>query len=273
MTRPDRSMPKSKAKQDHDRYLVPGLKRGLELLQICTRHPAGLGLTEAAQMLGISRSSAFRLLYTLENLGFVRRGADQRKFFAGIQVMNLRANAVQTDIGAAARERMESLRAATGASVHLGVRDGREIVYTLSLSGLKRVTTNIGVGTRLPAHATSMGRLLLGDLPDAELRALYRNARLEAHTEHTVTTLNRLADLVHADAERGYVVSEGSFDTGIWSIAAPVHGHSGRVVAAISITCPAHSVDRSQFRGPMREQVCATAEEISAFLGYQKPDR
>jgi DNA-binding IclR family transcriptional regulator len=266
-------MSKPKADPKHDRYVVPGLKRGLELLLACTRQPAGLGLTDAAQTLGISRSSAFRLLHTLEKLGFVRRGADQRRFYAGLQVMNLRANAVQTDIGAAAGEPMERLRRTTGSSVHLGVRDGTEVLYIHSLSGLRRITTNIGVGTRLPAHATSMGRLLLSAMSEAELRALYRNVKLEAHTDQTVTALTRLADQIRADAARGYVVSEGMFDPAIWSIAAPVHSYSGSIVATISITCPANSFEKEQFRGPMKDQVRAVADEISAFLGYQEPDK
>lgn len=254
-----------------DRYIVPGLKRGLELLQICTRQPAGLGLTEAAQSLGISRSSTFRLLYTLEQLGFVRRGTDQRKFFAGLQVMNLRASVIQTDVSEAASEPMERLRSATGSSVHLSVLDGREVLYIRSLSGLRRVTTNIGVGTRLPAHATSMGRLLLGALSNAELRALYRNVRLAAHTAQTVTSVAKLGELLRADAERGYVMSEGYFDADIWSIAAPVHDHSGSVVAALSITLPANSIDKSQFRGPIKDQVRSVASGISAALGHQAP--
>ncbi|MGC4029292.1 MAG: IclR family transcriptional regulator [Steroidobacteraceae bacterium] len=264
-------MPKLKTESIEDRYIVPGLKRGLELLQLCTRHSGGIALTDAAQHLGISRSSTFRLLYTLEKMGFIRRAADERKFVAGLQVMNLRANVVQTDVGAAAAEPMRRLRIATGASVHLGARDGRDLLYTHSLSSLARVTTNIGAGTRLPAHATSMGRLLLSELSEADLRALYRNVRLEARTEHTVTTVGRLVEQVRADAERGYIISEGNFDPAIWSIAAPIRNHTGAIVAAISITLPAGTVEKSQFRGPLKDQVCAAAAEISAFLGHQTP--
>ena len=272
MTQQTVTMTKPNVEPIQDRYIVPGLKRGLDLLQMCARQPAGLVLSDAAQTLGISRSSTFRLLYTLEKLGFVQRGADERKFFVGLQVVNLRAKAVRTDVGETAREPMERLRAVTGMSVHLALRDSREVVYIHSLSGQGRVTTNIGVGTRLPAHATSMGRLLLSALSDRELRALYRNVRLEAYTNQTTTAMTKLVEQVRADADRGYVASEGFFDSAIWSVAAPIRNQSGSVCAAISVTCPANSVEKSQLRGPMKDRVCATAEAISAFMGYQQPD-
>lgn len=261
-------MPKQKKEPVEDRYIVPGLKRGLELLQLCTRDPGGIALSDAAHRLGISRSSTFRLLYTLENMGFIRRAEDERKFIPGLQVANLRANVIQTSVSAAAMEPMRRLRVATGASVHLGARDGRDLIYTHSLSSLSRVTTNIGPGTRLPAHATSMGRLLLSTLSDAELRALYRNTKLEVRTEHTAPTVSRLITQVRADIERGYIISEGNFDPVIWSIAAPIYGGAGTMVAAISITVPAGTVEKSSLRGSLKDMVCETASEISAFLGY-----
>jgi DNA-binding IclR family transcriptional regulator len=262
-------MVKPNSEEGQDRYIVPGLARGLELLKLCARSDTGVTIGDAAKALEISRSSAFRLLYTLEHTGFVLRGSDERRFLLGPEVMGLRGIfASHLDLADAARPLMEPLRDSAGLSVHLAVREEREIVYVVSLSGKKRVTTNIGVGTRLPAHATSMGRILLGALTDTEIRGLFRGVRLEAATSDTPTTVATLISLVRSDAARGHVVSLGTFDPQIWSIAAPVHDSNGRIVAALSCSCPAASATRAWFTETLRPMVCATARDVSRRIGF-----
>jgi DNA-binding IclR family transcriptional regulator len=262
------------AVDNHGRYMVPGLERGLRLLELVSHSAGEVNLSDAARALGISRSSAFRLVYTLENMGYLRRGSDERKFRLGPQVLRLGSGLLAgLDIVDLAQKPLEELRSKTGASAHLAVRDGTDILYVISLPGRQRITTNIHVGTRLPAYATSMGRILLSDLEPQELRELYKGARLKAFTEHTPTSVGRLAEAVKADAERGHVVSRGHFEPEIWSIAAPVFDHTGRITAAISVTYPSSVVDRGTFEGATKEQTCQAARDISALLGHRAHER
>jgi DNA-binding IclR family transcriptional regulator len=263
-------MIKAVAQERQDRYIVPGLARGLKLLKLCAGSDNGVTIGDAATALEISKSSAFRLLYTLERTGFVVRGADERRFLLGPEIMGLRGTFdSHLDLAEAARPLIEPLRDSTGLSVHLAVREEREIVYVVSLSGKNRVTTNIGVGTRLPAHATSMGRILLGALTDAKIRALFRGVRLESATSATPTTVAQLLSLVRADAARGHVFSLGAFDPQIWSIAAPVHDSNGRIVASLSCSCPAGSATRAWFTETVGPMVCSTARDLSRRIGFR----
>jgi len=262
-------MTKPVARERQDRYIVPGLARGLKLLKLCAGSNNGVTIGDAAKALEISKSSAFRLLYTLECTGFVLRGADERRFLLGHEIMGLRGTfESHLDLAEAARPLMEPLRDSTGLSVHLGVREEREVVYVVSLSGRNRVTTNIGVGTRRPVHATSMGRVLLGALTDAEIRALFRGVRFESAASDTPTTVAQLLRLVRADAARGYVLNFGAFDPQIWFVSAPVHDSNGRIVAALGCSCPAASATRAWFLETIRPMVCATARDVSRRIGF-----
>lgn len=266
--------PKTSASEElpanHERYNVPGLERGLKLLELLAEPGCELSLSQAARELGISRSSAFRLFYTLEHLRYLRRGNAEHKFRLGHQVLRLGFGLLAgLDIVDIAQKPLETLREITGGSAHLGVRDRTEVLYIISLPARQRVTTNIHLGTRLPAYATSMGRILLGDLQAPEIRDLYKGVRLKAFTDQTPTSITQLCEKVATDRERGYVLSRGHFESDIWTIAAPVFDHSGRIIAAASVTYPANTVNRATFEGLTKDQVCGTAREISLLLGHQ----
>jgi DNA-binding IclR family transcriptional regulator len=148
------------------------------------------------------------------------------------------------------------------------VRDGRSIVYVAKVTPPTPLTSSVRVGTRLPAHATALGRVLLGDLSLPELRALYPEEHLEAHTPKTPGTVLDLFNLVEADRERGHVFSEGFYESSICTIAAPVRDHSGRVVAALGTTVPAPHVEAGRAES-LIAGVCDAAAELSELLNYR----
>jgi len=224
-----------------DRYLVPGLARGLEVLQAFTPARPRLTLAELATLLGTTRSALFRITYTLTALGYLAQAADRQHFTVGPAVLRLGHGLVPgRRLVEAALPLLEALRQATGWSAHLGVLEGRELVYLLRLatrpkSGRAGI---VQVGSRLPAHATAMGRVLLAGLPPEALAALYRDTPLPRLGRGAPATLAALQARARRDAKRGHVVHLGDFEDGMASIAAPLRDAAGAPVAAIAITAP-----------------------------------
>ncbi|MDB5966684.1 MAG: IclR family transcriptional regulator [Polaromonas sp.] len=230
-----------------DRYTVPALQRGLELLGQFSRHTPELTGADLARQLDLPRASVFRILHTLEKSGFVERVGDSSSYKLSIGVLRLGfeylASMELTEHG---RPVIEALRDTSGYSAHLVVRDMREVVFVAKATGRSAMFHSIQVGARLPAHATVLGRQLLSDLDMAALSQLYPDTPLPAHTPKTPTTLAQLKALIDVDRANGYGISQGGYETGISTIASPVFNDRHEVVAAVSITVPAQHLDASQ---------------------------
>ncbi|WP_265919707.1 IclR family transcriptional regulator [Cupriavidus nantongensis] len=252
-----------------DKYIVPGLERGLRLLGEFSSRERTLSAAELARRLKVPRSTVFRLLATLEMMGFVERTDGGREFRLGMAVLRLGfdylASLELTELG---RPLLDRLRDEIHYPCNLVVRDGRSIVYVAKSVASRPFASTVNVGTRLPAHATVLGRVLLEDLSLAELRALYPEERLEVYSESTPRTVEELYEMVQRDRQRGYVLHEGFFEASISTIAAPVRDRSGKVTAALGATIPAARIDPDQLDN-MVEQVRRAAAELSRLLDYR----
>jgi DNA-binding IclR family transcriptional regulator len=253
-------------------YLVPGLERGLRILtEFSAREPV-LGAPELSRRIGIPRTTTFRLLQTLEALGFLERVNGDRQFRLGVAVLRLGFEYLSslelTDFGQPVLER---LRDSTGLSTHLLIRDGRDIVFVAKAQTRDPMfsSVKVHVGTRLPAHATVHGQVLMGDLSLSELRTLYPEKQLERFTERTPATVADLYARVRESAELGYALSEASFETGISVVSAPVRDQSGKIVAAITATVPRSDIGGEAERAPLVAAVCGAAIDLSMRLNYR----
>lgn len=250
------------------RYNVPGLERGLRMLQLFDRTHQLLTAAEMARTLAIPRSTAFRLAQTLEHLGFLEREADRYRI--GPAVLRLGFEYIASlEVADLARPVIDRLRDATALSAQLVIRDGREVVVVLKSSPSTTFASNVTVGTRLPAHATILGRVLLGDADDRALRALYPEPSLPPTSRHSPRTLAELKRLIGADRERGYAVSESFFEQGISAVAAPVRDQRGSIVAAVSITAQRVSLEPKSLRERLVAQVLGAATMLSHQLNYR----
>ena len=254
--------------ESQDKYSVPGLERGLRLLCEFSRQDKTLGAPELARRLDVPRSTVFRLLATLERMGFVERTDGGRDYRLGMSVLRLGfeylASLELTEIG---RPMLDRLRDEIGYSCNLVVRDGRSIVYVAKSVTQTAFASHVNVGTRLPAHATVLGRVLLEDLSLPQLRELYPEEHLEVFSSNTPKTVVELFDMVQADKERGFVLQEGFFETSISTVAAPVRDHSGLVVAAMGATIPSPHIDAGQLDSIVA-RVRDTAAELSRLLDH-----
>ena len=251
-----------------DRYTVPALLRGLQLLTHFSRDQRELTGAELARRLDAPRASVFRLLHTLEQLGYVERVGDAATYRLGIAVLRLGfeylASMELTEHG---RPVLDALRDATGYAAHLVVRDGAEVVFIAKAPGHQASFHSIQVGARLPAHATVLGRATLGGLDTAALTGIFGTAPLKAYTAQTPATLKKLKAMIDADRTRGFGVSEGGYETGISTIAAPVLNERGLVGAAVSITIPAQQIEAARLSG-LAKHVCAAAAQLSQRIRH-----
>ncbi len=259
-----------------DRYMVPGLVRGLEVLQAFTPQRPYLTLRDLAEATGVTRSAVFRIAYTLSELGFLVQDTAKRQYALGPAVLRLGYGYLAPrGLVEAALGPLEALRDAVGWSAHLGILDGTDVVYLLRAPTRRGLASIVHVGSRLPAHSTSMGRVLLSQLSEAQIVGLYRGVRLGVARGHGPATVADLVAQARRDAEIGYVVHLGEFQHGVASVAVPLRDASGRVVAAINIagawTGPAgERPDESVIRG-----VLDAALTISRALGFveEEPER
>lgn len=251
-----------------DRYHVPALARGLQLLSQFSREQPELSGAELARQLNLPRASVFRMLCTLEQAGFLERCVDGVHYKLGLGVLRLGfellASMELTELG---RPVIEELRERSGYSAHLVVRDGREVVFIAKVAGRSSLFQSVQVGARLPAHATVLGRVLLSDLSAGELAALYRHASLAAYTAKTPTTLSALSELIAQDRQRGHGISMGGYESGISTVAAPVFSGPGKVAAAISVTVPAQSIEEPELT-ELVAMVCDAARQLSDRLQH-----
>ncbi|WP_422056282.1 IclR family transcriptional regulator [Sphingomonas sp.] len=253
-----------------ERYIVPGLQRGLQILQTFTRERQEQSVAEMAKRVDISRSTAFRIVYTLEATGFLRRIADTHRYQLGSRVLELGYSFLAgKDLVEVAGPVLKRLRDETQASTHLAVREGRDVVYVVRFQGNTSLISAMTVGSRLPAHASAPGRVLLTGLPLSEVVALYEDYDFETYTEQTPSSMGALVHLVEDDRRSGSVMSWGFFDADVASIAAPVYNSTRRIEAAISISCPITTFSKEEFETRIRGKVEEAAADVSRGLGFQ----
>jgi DNA-binding IclR family transcriptional regulator len=256
------------SEEGRERYIVPGLQRGLEILQCFRADRRRITANELSQELNIPRSTVFRLLTTLQHMGFLEHSPSGREYSLGASVLSLGFEYIASlELVELARPILEKLSESAGHSVHLVIRDGREVVVVFKAAGKSSFLGSIKVGTRFPAHATILGRMCIAYLDDHELDALYRGVQLQKHSPQTPTTLEDLRALLAEDRKRGYGISEQFFDSGICSVAAPIFEENGRNAGAINVLV--HGVPESTYLRSMVEPVLAAARELSRNLNYR----
>jgi DNA-binding IclR family transcriptional regulator len=258
------------AADSSERYLVPALTRGLNILQDLSGDRRKQTLSEVAATLGVTRSSAYRLLFTLSHLGFVAFDSETKTYSLGPQVLRLGYGYLASrDLVEVAMPHLVRLRDRTGWSAHLGELHSRDVIYLARVATRRSIASTVHVGTRLPARATTMGRILLSGLSAAEVRELYRDEPAMSGGAKPAESLATLIDQLAADAAAGVVVQNSGFEPGVASIAAPIRDMTGHIVAAVNISAVALLTNDTELNGPLKAEVLAAANAISLDLGHQ----
>jgi IclR family pca regulon transcriptional regulator len=249
---------------DRDQSLQ-SLERGIAVIQIFSSGRPALTLSEVARLTGITRATARRILLTLEKLGYVR--SDERLFSLTPRVLALGwAYLSSLNLWEIAQPFMEQLVEKTEESSSAATLDLPEIVYVARVPTRRIMAISLSVGSRLPAHATSMGHVLLADLHSDELERYLANEPRERYTEQTITDADALRAELANVREQGWSFVDEELEIGLRSIAAPITGHSGRTIAALNVSAAAARVSIDEFHERFRPAILETTSLISSSL-------
>jgi len=216
---------------------VPAVDRALKILELSTTTQLGLTLSEVSQALGIAKSSAHRLLYTLVAHGYLQRTTTERRYILGTAARDLANSITDADLqlGAVCSKFADELSKKTELTVLTGIRRGVEGVVILKANAPKDEYPGALIGHHFDLHCTAMGKSLIAYLADSEVEEIFKQASLTRYTESTVCSRkNLLADLAGVRA-RGFSLNAEEAAIGGRGLAAPIFNHIGRVVASICV--------------------------------------
>ena len=251
--------------QARDSDFVQSLDRGLAVIRAFGPDRERLSLSEVARATGLTRAAARRFLLTLVKLGYVR--IDGREFSLRPRVLELGyAYLSGLALPEVAMPHLEELSAELHESTSISVLDGQAIVYIARVPTKRIMTIAISVGTRFPAFATSMGRVLMAGMSDEELDAFVAEASLEAYTRYTVTDPEDLKRVISEVREQGYAIVDQELEEGLRALAAPIRDATGAVVAALNVSAHASRVSPDAMRAELLPGLLETARQIEADL-------
>ncbi|MDQ0862566.1 IclR family transcriptional regulator domain-containing protein [Arthrobacter globiformis] len=248
-----------------DQY-VQSLARGLAVIRAFDTEHADMTLTEVAARTDLTRATARRFLHTLVELGYVR--TDGKTFALTAQVLQLGyAYLSGLSLPQLAQPHLEELSLKLGESTSAAVLDGTDIAYIARVTTRRIMTIGITVGTRFPAYATSMGRVLLAGLPPEQLKEYLSAAEIKPLTPRAIGTVKDLLAVLDKVRAQGWCLLDQELELGLMSVAAPVY-HGPKVVAAVNVSLQAQSVaakpDPEAYLESVRKEIVATAERISS---------
>ncbi|MEV1177120.1 IclR family transcriptional regulator C-terminal domain-containing protein [Nonomuraea sp. NPDC049784] len=251
------------AKDELGAGFLQSLARGLAVLVSLGSARGGLSLADAAKATGLPRATARRSLQVLERLGYVT--PHDSRFALLPKVMELGyASLSERTFGEVVQPHLADLVARVHQSASVGVLSGDDVLYVARVPTASIMTVNITVGTRFPAYATSMGRVLLADQPQERLAAIAP----EPLTRHTITSPAELRAAVRQATEDGYALVDQELEEGVRSIAVPVRGRDGRVVAAVNVATHASRASRAGLLRDVLPALAETAARMAADLRH-----
>jgi IclR family transcriptional regulator, pca regulon regulatory protein len=241
---------------------VLSLARGLRVIEAFEGHTGGISPSEIAKHTGFSRAAVRRLLVTLEALGYAR--TDGRTYALSTAVLKLGFSYLSSSsLPALAQPMLERISEDIHESVSVSVLEGDEIVYIARASTKRVMSIGLSVGSRLPAYCTSMGRVLLATLPDAKLVSYLNRVDLKAVTPKTITNKDLLRDVIRNVASTGFALTDEELELGLRSVAVPVRGRHGNIMAAMNIGVSAARVSQSE----LIEKFLPTLRRHALLLG------
>jgi IclR family transcriptional regulator, pca regulon regulatory protein len=253
-------------KPPEERDFVRALTRGLDVILAFSQHRPRMTLSEVAEATSLSRPTARRLLLTLQEGGYVR--TDGKTFTLTPRVLALGyAYLGSLNLTEIAQRHMEHVVERTGEGCSLSVLDETEVVYVTRVPTHRITSLTLTTGTRLPAHATSMGQVLLADLTEAQLVGYFQRAELRRLTARTICSQPALQARLAEVRQQGWALVDQELEDGLRSISAPVRDSGGRVIAALGLSATTISTDLTQVREVYLPLLMSAAAVISSELG------
>lgn len=242
---------------------VRSFARGLQVIEALGHGPGRQTLAEVADAVGLPRTAIRRFLLTLVDLGFVR--SDDKRYWLTPRVLRLGMSYLSSlPYWREAQPALEELSSRVRQSCALSVIDGEDIVYVLRQHAKRILPMSPSLGSRLPAHAVSMGRVLLAGLPDESIDAYLSNATLKARTSSTIVDRARLREEILKVRTLGYAWVDGELDESICGLAVPVRDRDGETLAAINVSLRSGEFTCERAVGEFLSDLRLTASRLRA---------
>ena len=245
---------------------IQSLDRGLAILEAVAASPEPVPLKQLTDLIGIDRSSVFRLANTLRQRRFLANPQGSKDYILGPTAWRLSRRYGRSVLGTFFHQYLRDLTAKVGETSHFAVREGGQVIFIDHHAPTGQVVSVAGqTGEMAPLHCTAHGKALLADFALGDLKSLFGRAPLRAYSRSTVTSLTGLARVCRRVRDEGYAIDDGEYMQEVRCVAAPIRDPQGEIVASVGISSPVTRLDMKRI-GRAAADVVATARAISASL-------
>jgi IclR family pca regulon transcriptional regulator len=249
-----------------DPNFMTSLARGLAVIQAFSQRKRQLTVSQISNKTGFSRAAVRRCLYTLSKLGFAGSD-DSRHFYLRARVLGLGHSYISSmPLAAAAQPILEHVSRVLHESCSIATLDGSDIIYIARANVTRIMAIDLGVGSRLPAFCTSMGRVLLADLPPHKLEEYLARVEFKRFTERTVAGAEKLRQVLKVVQRNGYSIVDQELELGLRSMAVPLRNPEGKVVAALNVGAHAQRISIQDLQTRFFIPLQTAAQELCMFL-------
>lgn len=249
-----------------DPDFMTSLARGLAVIHAFSQKKRQLTISQVSAKTGFSRAAVRRCLYTLTKLGFAGSD-DNRHFYLRPRVLALGHSYISSmPLATAAQPILEHFSRLMHESCSIATLDGLDIVYVARANVTRIMAIDLGVGSRLPAFCTSMGRVLLANLPPDELESFLARIEFTRYTERTIVTVDKLRPILRLALRNGYSIVDQELELGLRSMAVPIQNPSGKVVAAVNVGAHAQRVSNQDMLNKFLPHLRVAAQELCMLL-------
>lgn len=261
-------------KEQPQTHLVKSIHRALDILEVLASEAKGLGLTDISKKLNMQLSTTHRILTTLKHRGYVEQNSRRAKYGLGLKVLEISLGLeAQLQLLERAMPHLEKLANDTKETINLAILepDCHEVLYIAKIDSSEVLKTDIRLGTKLFAHCTALGKVLLAFLPDDEFHRKFSNRnRLPTYTPNSLLALEELKEALKKIRKQNFAIDNEEFKIGVNCIAAPIRDRTGKAVAALSIAGPSTRLSPERLE-EFKELIVNSANDISAQLGFNAP--
>lgn len=247
---------------------VKSAQRTLEILEVVARHPNGVGFVELSSQLPYPKSSLHGLLQTIIGMRWLTFDPDQRLYSIGVKPWEVGQSFLRSrELEVRARQFLRQANEELGETIQLGILDDLDVVYIDKVEGTRPLRLISSIGSRLPAYVTGIGKAMLAGLSDEVLVSRFAGTTLEEYTSKTITSGDKLIDVLKGVRRDGYAVDDGEFTHGVFCVAVPILDQVGDVVAAMSCSVPKARIELGELSAAqMIEVLRRQARSISEAL-------
>jgi DNA-binding IclR family transcriptional regulator len=254
------------AKKTTQMPFIQSLDRGLTILQAVALSKQPVSLGELTELLGVDRSSAFRLAHTLRRRGFLSCPANRKDYILGSSMWYLTHQYDWNNMLArVASQQLKQLASQLNETAHLAIREGKNALFIDSAAATHVLAVSGQAGELVPLYCTAHGKALLADADLAELKSIFGGGALTRYTKSTITSLSGLAKDCALVKKRNYAVDEAEYREELRCMAAPIRVDNDVIIGSIGISAPMSRFQKDRSRA-FSDQICKTAEEIGVLM-------